>query len=85
MAKKNKSSKTPPRTSSNGRGQRAPQPLTAKPANHQRTYTILDCRLEKPVCLVFPAADQIFGREPGEEFLDGRELRVRAVARARRW
>src|SRR5207253_6636426 len=48
MAKKNKPSKTPPRTSSNGRGQRAPQPLTAKPANHQRTYTILDYRLEKP-------------------------------------
>jgi len=48
MAKKNKSSKTPPRTSSDGRGQRAPQPLTAKPANHQRTYTILDYRLEKP-------------------------------------
>src|SRR5437870_13447276 len=48
MAKKDKPSKTPPRTSSNGRGQRAPQPLTAKPANHQRTYTILDYRLEKP-------------------------------------
>jgi len=47
MAKKKKIvPKAPARMSSNGRGQRAPQSAIAN--SSQRTYTILDYRLEKP-------------------------------------
>jgi TPP-dependent pyruvate/acetoin dehydrogenase alpha subunit len=46
MVKKNKVVSKTGRHSSNGLGQRAPQSPTANPS--QRTYTILDYRLEKP-------------------------------------
>ena len=49
MAKKKKNSpKVAVRTASNGRGQRPPSSPTSKAMPSQRTYTILDYRLEKP-------------------------------------
>src|SRR5713226_884071 len=47
MVKKRAAKKTPSRPSSNGRGQRTPQSVAPRLSN-QRTYTILDYRLEKP-------------------------------------